>query len=56
MITLPSEISQKVDDYRFTKRFRTETEALVRLIEAGLEAEAANTVDASTANMKAGER
>jgi dsDNA-specific endonuclease/ATPase MutS2 len=38
-VTLPAEVWELVDDYRFAKRFRTETEAIRRLIVRGLEAE-----------------
>ena len=36
MVSLPEELSERVDDYRFEHRIRTESEAIRRLIEAGL--------------------
>ncbi len=40
MITLPQELARRVDDYRFENRFRTESEALTKLVESGLVSEA----------------
>ncbi|WP_168220227.1 hypothetical protein [Azospirillum thermophilum] len=40
-LLIPAELAQRVDDYRFEKRFRTDAEALRKLIEAGLKMEAA---------------
>jgi Arc/MetJ-type ribon-helix-helix transcriptional regulator len=37
-VSLPPELSEAVDDYRFANRFRTESEAIRHLIELGLEA------------------
>src|SRR5260221_14611410 len=36
MVTLPTELAQAIEDYRFTNRLKTEAEAIRRLIEAGL--------------------
>src|SRR5205823_13692119 len=36
MVSLPEELSERVDDFRFQQRIRTESEAIRRLIEAGL--------------------
>ena len=41
MLTLTLEMAMRVDDYRFERRFRTEAEALARLIEIGLKYESA---------------
>ena len=38
MVSLPEELSERVDDYRFENRITTESEAIRRLIEAGLKA------------------
>ncbi len=46
IITLTPELASRVDDYRFERRFKTETEALVTLIEAGLKAESKAPTDA----------
>jgi len=40
MVSLPTELAQQVEDYRFRLRLKTEAEAIRRLIEAGLKAEA----------------
>jgi hypothetical protein len=39
MVSLPVELAQQVEDYRFRLRLKTEAEAIRRLIEAGLKAE-----------------
>lgn len=39
MISLPAELAQQVDDFRFRERIKTEAEAIRRLIEMGLAAE-----------------
>jgi hypothetical protein len=36
MVSLPVAIAKAVDDYRFARRLRTESEAIRQLIEAGL--------------------
>ena len=36
MVSLPAELAQAVEDYRFANRLKTEAEAIRRLIEAGL--------------------
>jgi Arc/MetJ-type ribon-helix-helix transcriptional regulator len=38
IVSLPPELEAAVDDYRFAKRFKTESDALRRLIELGLDA------------------
>jgi Arc/MetJ-type ribon-helix-helix transcriptional regulator len=38
MVTLPAELAQAIEEYRFANRFKTEAEAIRRLIEAGLQA------------------
>ena len=38
MVSLPEDLSERVDDYRFEHRIRTDSEAIRRLIEAGLRA------------------
>ena len=40
MISLPAELAEQVEDYRFSNRLKTEAEALRRLIQLGLEAAA----------------
>ena len=37
-VSLPPELVEAVDEYRFANRFKTESEAIRRLIELGLEA------------------
>ena len=39
MVTLPTDLAQAIEDYRFTNRLKTEAEAIRRLIEAGLKAD-----------------
>lgn len=43
VVTMSTELATRIDDYRFEKRFPTETDALRSLIEAGLRAEATRT-------------
>jgi len=38
IVSLPAELAQAIDDFRFEMRIRTEAEAVRRLLEAGLEA------------------
>jgi hypothetical protein len=42
MVTMPADLAQAVDDYRFKNRIKTEAEALRQLIEAGLKASPAS--------------
>jgi Arc/MetJ-type ribon-helix-helix transcriptional regulator len=35
-VSLPSELAQAVDEYRFANRFKAESDAIRRLIELGL--------------------
>jgi metal-responsive CopG/Arc/MetJ family transcriptional regulator len=37
-VSLPSDLWKQVEDYRFAHRLKTESEAIRRLIELGLEA------------------
>ena len=39
MVSLPAQLAQAIEDYRFDHRVKTEAEAIRRLIEAGLTAE-----------------
>jgi hypothetical protein len=39
IFSLPESLSQQIDDFRFTKRLKTESEAIRMLVEAGLAAE-----------------
>jgi len=39
-ITIPEELLERIKDYRHYKQFATEKEAILRLLEAGLEREA----------------
>jgi hypothetical protein len=39
MVSLPAQLAQAIEDYRFNHRVKTEAEAIRRLIEAGLTAE-----------------
>jgi hypothetical protein len=39
MLSIPRELWQAIEDYRFERRIKTESEALRKLIEAGLRAE-----------------
>lgn len=41
MVALPPELWTQVDDFRFSHRFKSESEALRKLIEKGLEAASA---------------
>jgi hypothetical protein len=38
MVTMPAELAQAVDDFRFQNRITTEADAIRRLIEAGVKA------------------
>ena len=38
LVSIPREVWEKVDDYRFENRIKTESEAIRRLIELGLKA------------------
>lgn len=38
LVSLPRSLSEAVEDYRFSNRIKTESEAIRRLIEAGLKA------------------
>jgi Arc/MetJ-type ribon-helix-helix transcriptional regulator len=38
IVSLPPDLEKAVDDFRFENRFATESEAIRRLIELGLEA------------------
>src|ERR1700738_3543048 len=38
IVSLPAELAQGIEDYRFTNRLKTEAEAIRQLIEAGLSA------------------
>lgn len=40
IFSLPESLSQQIDDFRFANRLKTESEAIRRLVEAGLSAEA----------------
>lgn len=40
LIAMPRDLAARVSDYRFAKRLASEAEAVRRLIEAGLKAEA----------------
>jgi Arc/MetJ-type ribon-helix-helix transcriptional regulator len=44
ILSLPPEMAQAVEDFRFSGRFKTESDALRRLIELGLAASAAAPV------------
>ncbi len=37
LVSLPNELLAEIDDYRFSNRVKTESEAIRRLIELGLE-------------------
>jgi Arc/MetJ-type ribon-helix-helix transcriptional regulator len=37
-VSLPPELAQAVEDFRFANRFKTESDAIRRLIELGLDA------------------
>lgn len=39
LVSLPKELAETIADFRFRKRINTESEAIRRLIERGLEAE-----------------
>ncbi|HMR33953.1 MAG TPA: hypothetical protein PKA13_21570 [Geminicoccaceae bacterium] len=39
IVSLPAELAQRVEDFRFGRRMKTEAEALRRLIEIGLDQE-----------------
>jgi hypothetical protein len=39
IFSLPESLSQQIDDFRFANRLKTESEAIRRLVEAGLSAE-----------------
>jgi hypothetical protein len=39
IVSLPANLAQAVEDYRFDNRFKSEAEAMRRLIEVGLEHE-----------------
>lgn len=41
MVSLPDDMWQQIDDYRFSNRIHTEAEAIRRLIRAGLDLDAA---------------
>lgn len=43
LVSLPHEMVQAIDDYRFQQRIKTESEAIRRLIELGLKAAARRT-------------
>jgi hypothetical protein len=43
MVTMPAELAQAVEDFRFQNRITTEAEAIRRLIEAGLKAKTASS-------------
>ena len=38
LVSLPADMSRAIEDYRFTNRIGSESEAIRRLIEAGLKA------------------
>ena len=38
-VSLPPELSEAVDEFRFKNRFKTESDAIRRLLELGLEAD-----------------
>ena len=38
LVSLPNTMTQAIDDFRFQERIKTESEAIRRLIELGLEA------------------
>ena len=38
VVTMPKEMAQAIDDFRFEHRIKTESEAMRKLIEAGLQA------------------
>ncbi|MGX9963146.1 hypothetical protein ACVFYP_07470 [Roseomonas sp. F4] len=40
LVSLPADLTEKVENYRFENRINTEAEAIRRLIELGLEAAA----------------
>jgi metal-responsive CopG/Arc/MetJ family transcriptional regulator len=39
IFSLPESLSQQIDDFRFARRLKTESEAIRMLVEAGLAAE-----------------
>jgi hypothetical protein len=45
MITLPAELAQAIEDFRFENRLKTEAEAIRRLIVAGLSGQGAPKTD-----------
>lgn len=40
LVSLPPDLAQAIEDYRFAQRINSESEAIRRLIEAGLERQA----------------
>ncbi|MQX38602.1 ribbon-helix-helix domain-containing protein [Roseospira navarrensis] len=50
IISVPAEMAEAIDEYRFGHKFRTESEAIRRLIELGLEAAVAPECDAGPGN------
>jgi metal-responsive CopG/Arc/MetJ family transcriptional regulator len=48
LVSLPRELASSVEDYRFERRIRTESEAIRRLIELGLRAAQSQSVEASS--------
>jgi hypothetical protein len=44
MVTLPTELALAIEEYRFANRFKTEAEAIRRLIEAGIKVERAAVI------------
>ncbi len=51
-VSLPAELWKKIEDFRFGNRVPTESEAIRRLIEAGLVAAEAVTVDDLIADLR----
>jgi hypothetical protein len=47
LVSLPRQMVQAIEDYRFANRVTTESEAIRRLIEAGLRAEATPAPEAA---------
>jgi hypothetical protein len=49
MVTLPAELAEAIETYRFDHRIRTEAEAIRRLLERGLAAESGRPGEQSQA-------
>ena len=56
LVSIPNELLKAIEDFRFQQRIKTESEAIRRLIEAGLSGQAAPKPEPSSASEPGGDQ